>query len=94
MTILVDRAVWPFRGRIWAHLVSDESYEELHMFAARLGLPPRAFHGDHYDIPADIRDRAVELGATSVDGRELVRRLKSAGLRKKRTRSAASGGQR
>lgn len=82
MTILVDRAIWPWRGRKWAHLVSDVSYEELHGFAGRLGIPRRAFQGDHYDIPADYRERAIELGAQPVDARELVRRLRAAGLRR------------
>ena len=84
MTILVDQAVWPWRGRRWAHLVSDESYDELHRFAARLGIPRRAFQGDHYDIPTEYRERAIELGAESVDSRELVRRLRESGLRKPR----------
>ena len=83
MTILVDRAIWPWRGRKWAHLVSDESYDELHAFAARLEIPRRAFQGDHYDIPEDFRLRALELGAQPVDARDLVRRLRAAGLRKR-----------
>lgn len=82
--ILVDQAIWPWRGRRWAHLVSDESYDELHDFAAALGIERRAFQGDHYDVPDDYRSRAIELGATPVDARELVRRLRAAGLRKVR----------
>ena len=66
MTILVDPAIWPWRDRVWAHLVSDESYDELHAFAERLGIPRRAFQGDHYDVPEDYRERAIELGATPV----------------------------
>ena len=81
MTILVDPAIWPWRDRIWCHLVSDESYDELHAFAERLGIPRRAFQGDHYDLPEDARLRAIELGATPVSSRELVRRLIDAGLR-------------
>jgi hypothetical protein len=83
VTLLVDAAVWPWRGRRWAHLVSDTSVEELHEFAASLGLPPRAFHGDHYDVPSELRDEAIALGARPVDGRELVRRLREAGLRRR-----------
>src|ERR1700738_3350135 len=49
VAILVDAAVWPWRGRRWAHLVSDDSYDELHGFARQLGIPRRAFQGDHYD---------------------------------------------
>ena len=80
--ILVDQAIWPWRGRRWAHLVSDESYDELHAFAERLGIERRAFQGDHYDVPDEYRTRAIELGATPVDARVLVRRLRAAGLRK------------
>jgi hypothetical protein len=83
MAILVDQAIWPWRGRRWAHLVSDESYDELHDFAARLGIPRRAFQGDHYDVPADYREAAIRLGAEPVDARALVRRLRDAGLRRR-----------
>ncbi len=83
MTVLVDQAVWPWRGRRWAHLASDVSYDELHLFAARLWIPRRAFQGDHYDIPSEVRATAIELGAAAVDSRELVVRLRSAGLRRR-----------
>lgn len=83
MAILVDQAIWPWRGRRWAHLVSDSSYDELHEFAALLGLERKWFQGDHYDIPADYRERALELGAEPVDARDLVRRLRAAGLRRR-----------
>ena len=86
MTILVDPAIWPWRDRIWCHLVSDESYDELHAFAERLGIPRRAFQGDHYDLPEDHRVRAIELGATPVSSRELVRRLIDSGLRLRKAR--------
>src|SRR5271165_2323070 len=81
--ILVDDARWHWRGRLWAHLVSDESYEELHEFAAVLGLPHRGFQGDHYDVPSEYRQRALMLGATPVSSRELVGRLRKAGLRRR-----------
>lgn len=82
--ILVDEAIWPWRGRRWAHLVSDTSYDELHAFATRLGVPRWAFQGDHYDIPSELREQALLLGAAAVDGRELARRLREAGLRRPR----------
>ena len=78
--------MWPWRGERWAHLVSDVSYDELHEFAGRLGVPRRAFQGDHYDIPADLRLLAVELGAEQVSVRELLRRLTAAGLRRPKGR--------
>ena len=94
MTVLVDRAVWPWRGRRWAHLVSDTSYDELHAFADRLGLRREWFQGDHYDVPAHVRERALALGAEPVDARELVRRLRAAGLRvRPGARRVGSGGE-
>lgn len=89
MAILVDNPIWPWRGRLWAHLVSDESYAELHDFAERLGIPRHAFQGDHYDVPSEMREEAVRLGATPVTGRELVLRLNASGLRVRR--AAADG---
>jgi hypothetical protein len=83
VTILVDPAVWPHRGDRWAHLVSDTGYDELHEFAATLGIPRRAFQGDHYDVPAGVRERAIGLGARPVTCAELLRRLRAAGLRKR-----------
>ena len=86
--IFVDDAVWPGKGRaagrLWAHLVSDVSFEELHAFAARLGVPTRDFERDHYDIPADLVTTAVGLGAQHVRSREIVERLRRSGLRRPR----------
>jgi hypothetical protein len=84
LTVLVDAAIWQGRAGRYAHLASDFSYEELHAFAALLGLPERAFHRDHYDLPERLRDTAVALGAHPVDARELVHRLRAAGLRVRR----------
>ena len=84
MTVLVDEAIWPFRDRLWCHLVSDTSYDELHALATGLGIPSRAFQGDHYDLPADMRDAAIELGAQPVSGRELITRLRASGLRQRK----------
>jgi hypothetical protein len=81
VAILVDDARWWHRGLRWCHLVSDESLDELHAFAQRVGLPRRAFHGDHYDVPEEHRAAVVEAGAREVDSRELLRGLRTAGLR-------------
>jgi len=59
----------------WCHLVSDASFDELHAFAARLGIPRRRFQGDHYDLPTHLRARAVALGAEEVGPRELTQRM-------------------
>jgi hypothetical protein len=51
--LLIDQPRWPAHGRLWSHLISDSSLAELHAFADLLGLPPRSFEGDHYDVPAE-----------------------------------------
>ena len=82
MAILVDTPIWPFRGRLWCHLVSDTSYDELHVLAEALGIPRRGFQGDHYDLPEEMRAAAIALGAQPVSGRELITRLRASGLRR------------
>jgi Protein of unknown function (DUF4031) len=64
-----------FRVRHWAHLTTDRDWEELHAFAARLGIPRHRFQGDHYDLPPTLRERAVELGAEEVPTAELLLRM-------------------
>jgi len=81
MSILIDRPRWPWRGEYWSHLVSDTDLDELHRFAATIGVRRLAFQGDHYDVPDSRLDRALGLGAKLVDSRELVSRLRASGLR-------------
>ncbi|WP_428983063.1 DUF4031 domain-containing protein [Phytohabitans maris] len=80
--VYVDPPAWPARGRLWSHLISDVSFEELHAFAEMLGLPRRGFDRDHYDMPAERVPVAVWLGARPVSSREIVRLLHAAGLRR------------
>jgi len=84
VTVLIDRPTWPGHGRLWSHLASDTSYEELHAFAASLGLPGRAFERDHYDVVAERFADALAAGAQLVTSREIVLRLHAAGLRRRR----------
>ncbi|MFC7387962.1 DUF4031 domain-containing protein [Sphaerisporangium rhizosphaerae] len=85
MTVLIDPPNWPGpHDLLWSHLVSDISLDELHAFAAELGVPPRAFDRDHYDVPETVYDRAVALGAEPVSSQTLVKRLIAAGLRRRR----------
>lgn len=79
--MLIDPPRWPAHGRLWSHLVSDADLDELHAFADRVGLPRRAFEGDHYDVPAELYDQAVAAGAEPVEGRVLLSRLVASGLR-------------
>ncbi|MEV5874166.1 DUF4031 domain-containing protein [Streptomyces sp. NPDC052101] len=89
MTLYIDPPVWPGHGRLWSHLVSDVSYDELHAFARKLDVPRRAFDRDHYDLPAHRYADAVAAGAVEVGSKELVRRLTQAGLRRPKGRPAA-----
>lgn len=81
VTIWIDPPAWPAHGRLWSHLISDESIAELNDFAAGLGIPRRGFEGDHYDIPAEYYERALASGAVETTGRDLLRRLQASGLR-------------
>jgi muramoyltetrapeptide carboxypeptidase len=83
--LLIDPPNSPGHGRLWSHLASDASYDELHRFAASLGIPTRGFDRDHYDIPAERYDSVVAAGATPVSSRELIARLKEAGLRRRKS---------
>lgn len=87
MTVYIDPPAWPGHGRMWSHLVSDASFDELHAFAARLGVPRRAFERDHYDIPEQRYADAVRAGAVEVGSREVVRLLRAAGLRRPKGRA-------
>lgn len=81
MAILIDSPIWPAHGTVFAHLVSDASLDELHVFAAAAGIPERAFDEDHYDVPERRHAELVALGAREVTGRDLARALIASGLR-------------
>lgn len=83
MAILIDSfqngARGPFRywHRRCGHLVSDSSLEELHEFAAELGMRREWFQMKsipHYDLTGDVYRLAIERGAILVSSREIVRR--------------------
>ncbi|GAA2136963.1 DUF4031 domain-containing protein [Nocardioides koreensis] len=84
MTVLIDPPNTAGHGRLWSHLASDASYDELHAFARTVGIPERGFDRDHYDVPAEWYDQVVAAGALPVSSRELVRRLLVAGLRRRK----------
>lgn len=94
MTIYVDGIAehdTPLRYKRWSHMVSDVGPDELHAFAARLGLkrswsqerPKSSAH--HYDIVPTKRALAIRLGAKEVTSRELVR-VNYDGLTRRRER--------
>lgn len=80
--ILIDPPAVHRWGRTWSHLASDVSLDELHAFAAAQEIPARGFDRDHYDVPSEYYDRMVGAGAVPVSSRELVSRLRRAGLRR------------
>jgi hypothetical protein len=86
--ILIDPPNAAGHGRLWSHLASDASYDELHVFAAGVGIPPRGFDRDHYDVPSEWYDEMVSAGAVPVSSRELVARLTAAGLRRRKSRGS------
>ncbi len=86
MTVYLDDWRQPARlGPVedrWSHLVAD-SDEELHAFAARLGMERAWFqhkvhrpHHAHYDVPERSRRAALGLGAVAVTWRQLGRMMR------------------
>ncbi len=67
----------------WFELTAD-SQDELHEFAARLGLPPQGSQPGslvgpqqvsvswHYTVTGSERDRAIELGAQAITQRDVT----------------------
>jgi hypothetical protein len=82
--IFADSPVWGRQGGrvLYAHLISDASFLELHAFAEELGLRPHRFHRDHYDLPAALHAAALARGAVLVPFPEIPARLRAAGLRR------------
>ena len=79
---------WQQRARLgpvddrWSHLVADTD-DELHAFAARLGMRRAWFqtnarrpHQAHYDVPERLRPQALELGAVPVTWRQVGRMMR------------------
>jgi hypothetical protein len=79
VAVYVDEPIWQWRGRRWCHLTADDG-EELHRFAAELGLrrrwfqskPERPWH-DHYDLPEEVRELALAYGAVALSTVEMGR---------------------
>ncbi len=89
MTVYVDDWRQPARaGRItarWSHLTvgPDDGLDELHAFAARIGLR-RAWFQDqpwpraHYDVTDSKRPQAIAAGAVAITWREAGRQRREA----------------
>lgn len=80
MSLFIDTPRWFWRGRLWAHMISDQHLEELHDAARDLNLRWVAFGRDHYDVPEELWPAACRT-AELVDSREIVRSLRRSGLR-------------
>jgi hypothetical protein len=80
MTILVDELIdWPGKG-LWCHMVSDLNVDELHQFAAQIGLRRSWFQGQvprhpHYDLRPTVRATAIAAGAREVTSDEMIQAL-------------------
>lgn len=74
--VYVDNAFVARHGYQWCHLLAD-SVEELHEFAASIGLSARAFHHTaripHYDVTRSQRRVVLNKGALAVSVREGIR---------------------
>lgn len=81
MGLFIDHPTWPGHGLLWSHLISDTSYEELHDFAATVGIPRQAFERDHYDVVEARFAAVVAAGAEVVSTKQIVRILLRSGLR-------------
>lgn len=90
MAVYVDDMQRPAKvGRfnaVWSHLLADTD-EELHAFAARLGLE-RSWHQhpgtplSHYDVTEPKRQQAIRLGAVQIgyvsrESMDLLRRRRA-----------------
>ena len=88
MAVYVDDALWPWQGLKWCHLLADD-IDELHRFAARLGVYRTSYQGPpktsapHYDLTAFERKRALALGARACSREEIVAVVRVVRVRKR-----------
>jgi hypothetical protein len=84
VSVYVDDVAMRWRGKRWYHLTAD-STEELHAFAAKVGLKREWFQeseyrreADHYDVTDSFRDKSILLGAIPESWREGAARRRAA----------------
>lgn len=85
MSVWIDMCTWSKPGPMarrketYAHMVSD-TYEELHVFAAKIGFPRHFFHSKarvhHYDVSSKFYDKAVAAGAFVTSSKDVLIRGK------------------
>jgi hypothetical protein len=97
MAVYVDDAFWPWQGLKWCHLLADD-IDELHRFAARLGVHRASYQGPprtsapHYDLTAFERRRAMALGARACSREEIVAVVRLVRVRRGGERQRTSEG--
>lgn len=72
MAVYTDNMRAQYGRMIMCHMHADTE-AELHDMARRIGVARRWYQGDHYDICLAMRAKAVKLGATEIDVREMAR---------------------
>jgi len=86
MAVYVDSRSWLWQGQNWGHLIGD-SLEELHEFAARLGLQSEWFQNStkfpHYDITLKMKSSALAAGAIQLKGRDFIEKARCIAITKK-----------
>jgi hypothetical protein len=85
VTVYVDNARVRWMGKRWSHLTAD-TVEELHAFAASIGLKREWFQesstrpeAHHYDVTDSKRDEAILAGAIPETWREGAERRRAIG---------------
>jgi len=61
-----------YKRQSYCHMMSDVSIGELHHFALKIGVARHWFHGEHYDLRALERGRALIAGARETTSKGLV----------------------
>ncbi len=90
--------VWPTKIRCFksgsCHLTTDGPLDELHAFAARIGMKREWFQNHaiapHYDLTAGRRQRALAIGAVFVSIRDQLKKRRDARVAGAPTRGDAS----
>jgi len=73
-TVFVDAAVWPYRGMVMCHMLS-ECTDTLQKMADAIGVDRKHFQNHrypHYDICKAKRAAAIKLGAVEIGRNEFV----------------------
>jgi|GEM_PF-449309 len=71
MSVYVDNARLRVGRMVMCHMLADTE-AELHAMAARIGVARRWYQGDHYDVCATSRAKALAAGAVEVTMRGMI----------------------